>query len=251
MTPGSTCRLMPAAAAAGRSWSTASSTSTSSGIGAAPRCLLGLDEAEVEQVVDDAGEPFRLPHDALGQRAGDRRVVFGGEGLRQHLERADRRLELVAHVGDEVAPHALDAVHFRHVDHERGNAQPVVVRADRNRRQMDHRARRAEDLQLALAALAGERTRHQRVERARRRQRRSGAPPGTARPPGCGTPRCHRRRATSTPRGSSSSTARNRSRCSTTVSVSSIAFANACSNAALALLASRWAHRAQPKRPVM
>ena len=41
--------------------------------------------------------------------------LLGHQRLGEHLERADRRLELVAHVGDEVAPHALDAVHLRDV----------------------------------------------------------------------------------------------------------------------------------------
>ena len=74
-----------------------------------------------------------------------------GERLGEHLERADRRLELVAHVGDEVAAHALDPVHLGDVVDERGRAERPLGVAERHRRQVQHRARRAEELQLALA----------------------------------------------------------------------------------------------------
>ena len=89
----------------------------------ARRRFLGLDEAEVEQVVDDARQPLGLLDDAFGERSRDGGIVFGHQRLGQHLERADRRLELVAHVGHEVAPHALDPVHLRHVVDERGDAR--------------------------------------------------------------------------------------------------------------------------------
>ncbi len=130
------------------------------------RRFLGLDEAEIEEVVDDARQPLRLLDDPFGQRTRDRGVVLGDERLRQHLERADRGLELVADVGDEVAPHALDAVHVGDVGDERGHTQRAVSGAERHRREVHDRARRAEELQLALAGLAVERARHERVERA-------------------------------------------------------------------------------------
>ena len=147
-------RSMPAAAAAGRTRSTASSTSTLERHRLAARRLLRLDEAEVEQVVDDAGQPLGLLHDPLGERPGDRGVVFRGERLRQHLERADRRLELVADVGDEVAAHALDAVHLRHVVRRTPprRAGGRVVPSGTARR-CTHGTRRPEQLQLAVASL--------------------------------------------------------------------------------------------------
>ena len=61
-------------------------------------------------------EPVGFAHDPLGERL---RVTagssLGGQRLGQQPERADRRLQLVAHVGDEVAAHALDAGALRDV----------------------------------------------------------------------------------------------------------------------------------------
>ena len=198
---------MPAAAAAGRSWSTASSTRTSSGNGARCRRLLRLDDAEVEEVVDDARQALRLLHDPIGERTGHRRVVLGDQGLGQHLQRADRRLELVAHVGHEVAAHALDPVHLRHVGDERRHAERAVHRADRHRPEVDDGTRRPEQLQLTVAPLTLRRPR-ERARRVHRRPRhRRGAPRDSARPRGCGRPRCHRHRARGRPDASSASAA--------------------------------------------
>ena len=90
-------------------------SSSRTGIGSRRRRLLRLDRAEVEQVVDDAGQAVGLVHDPLGQLLHDRDVVGRGHRLGEQPERADRRLQLVAHVGDEVAAHALDAPRFRDV----------------------------------------------------------------------------------------------------------------------------------------
>ena len=70
--------------------------------------LLGLDAAELEQVVDGAADPDRLVQHPLGQAAGDRGVVLAEQRLGQQAERPDRRLQLVADVGHEVAADRLE-----------------------------------------------------------------------------------------------------------------------------------------------
>ena len=168
--------------------------------GRTPRGFLRLDQAEIEEVVDDARQALRLLDDPVGQRPGDARVVLRRQRLGQHLERADRCLQLVAHVGDEVAAHALDAVDLGHVGHERGHAERSFGGADRappsggRRRAGDRRA-------AARARSARRRAPAPRVRRVhRRRPRPSGDRRGTARPQDCGTPRSRRRRARGRPR---------------------------------------------------
>ena len=69
---------------------------------------LRLDPGQVEQVLDDAAEPLGLGPHPLGQPGHHLRVVLALEGLGQQAEGADRGLQLVADVGDEVAPHGLE-----------------------------------------------------------------------------------------------------------------------------------------------
>ena len=78
----------------------------------AGRGLLGLDPAQVEQVVDDPADPEGLGMDPRGQPLGDLGVGLDGQGLGQQAEGADRRLQLVADVGHEVAPDLLEAATF-------------------------------------------------------------------------------------------------------------------------------------------
>ena len=69
----------------------------------------GLDHRQVEQLVDELGEMVDLALD-LGREVLRRRGVVdgsGGEGLGQQLDRGQRRAQLVADVGDEVAANAL------------------------------------------------------------------------------------------------------------------------------------------------
>ena len=95
----------------------------------ARRRLLGLDAGQVEEVVDDAAHPEGLGVDPAGQALRHLGVGLGHQGLGQQPQRAHRRLELVAHVGHEVAADLLEAPAFRDVldqrDHARGPA-PVV-----------------------------------------------------------------------------------------------------------------------------
>ena len=134
-------------------------------------------------------------HHPLGERTRHRRVVLRGERLGQHLQRADRRLQLVAHVGHEVAAHALDAVHLGDVGDERGHSQRPLGVAERHGRADAPRPGGAEELQLAFAASPSSARRDERVERAG--DDRVGVPrlAGSAPPPGCGTPRGRRHRA--------------------------------------------------------
>ena len=154
-----------AASAAACTTSTHSESSSRTGIGPARRRFLRLDRAEVEQVVDDAREPVGLAHDPVGEPLHDRDVVGRGHGLGEQAERADRRLQLVAHVRDEVAPHALDAPRLGDVARERDRADDLAVAAQRERAQLQHLAGRPVELELAFGAVAGERFLHQLGDR--------------------------------------------------------------------------------------
>ena len=77
-------------------------------------------------------------------------VVGRGHRLREQPERTDRRLQLVAHVRDEVAAHTLDAPRFGYVTCERDRADHFAVAAQRERTELQHLARRAVELELAL-----------------------------------------------------------------------------------------------------
>ena len=70
--------------------------------------LFGLDAREVEQVVDDTADPEGLVVDTTGQALGHLGVGLGHQCLGQQPECTDRRLQLVAHVGNEIAPDLLE-----------------------------------------------------------------------------------------------------------------------------------------------
>ena len=84
---------------------------------------------------------------------GDGGVALGGERLGQQLERADRRLQLVADVGDEVAPHALDPVELGDVVHEDGRADERLAVEQRERAEPQHHPRRARTAAAPLSLL--------------------------------------------------------------------------------------------------
>ena len=71
--------------------------------------------------------PVGLGRHPLGELRGDLGVVLAGEGLGEQAEGADRRLELVADVGHEVAPDRLDAPGLGHVPHETHRTDPAAV----------------------------------------------------------------------------------------------------------------------------
>ena len=88
----------------------------------------GLQPAELDDLVGEAGEPIGLDGEPLREALDLVRLVGGGlEGLGEQPDRADRGLELVADVGDEVAAHLVEPVRLGAVlgeqQHEAG-AEP-------------------------------------------------------------------------------------------------------------------------------
>jgi hypothetical protein len=114
---------------------------------------LGLDEAQVEQVVDDAPEAVGLAHELLGEPAHHLHVVSRHDRLGEEAERADRRLQLVADVGHEVTPHALDPPGVGDVVDDRHRAGRLVAVAERQRAQDQDLSRWAEQRELTLGDL--------------------------------------------------------------------------------------------------
>ena len=71
--------------------------------------LVALQPRQLDHLLHEVGEAVALGDHAAGEPA-DRLGVVGGvvDGVGQQPDRAHRGLELVADVGDEVAPHQLD-----------------------------------------------------------------------------------------------------------------------------------------------
>ena len=92
------------------------------------RLLLGLDARQLEQVVDRAADAEGLAEHPLGEPPGRRRGRPRQDRLRQQRQRTDRRLQLVADVGDEVAAHRLEPAALGDVidDDERTDRAPLV-----------------------------------------------------------------------------------------------------------------------------
>ena len=118
----------------------------------ARRCLLGLDAAELEQVVDGAPDAERLGQHPLGQPAGDRGVVLGEQRLGQQRQRADRRLQLVADVGHEVAAHRFEPAAVGDVVDDREPADGAAVVVERHRRDDERAPGRAEQVERPPSA---------------------------------------------------------------------------------------------------
>ena len=170
----------------------------------------------------------RPPPSRSARRAGGRPrgPSTADQRLGQQRQRADRRLELVAHVGDEVAAHALDPPRTRRRRATSPTAPSGARRPSSGRAvSPEHLGRRAEELQLARALLARARSVEQLVAAPRRPGRRRDARRGSARPRRCGAPRRRRRRRRRSRRrrASSASASRRRSRSSATAAASRIA----------------------------
>ncbi len=116
----------------------------------AGRCLLGLDARQVEQVVDDAADPEGLVVDAAGQALGHLGVGLGDERLGQQAERTHRRLELVAHVGHEVAPDLLEPAALRDVLDQRDHPERPTAVVDLAGPHLQRPPRRAVEIERAL-----------------------------------------------------------------------------------------------------
>ncbi len=119
----------------------------------------GLEPGQVDDLLDQLGEPGRLDLHPP-REAGDRlRVVVGVEhGLGEQREPTDGRLQLVRDVGDEVAPDLLDAPRLRPVlDEQQDVRGPEGGHAgvDEERRVAERPARQ---LELGLAMRWSRRT---------------------------------------------------------------------------------------------
>jgi hypothetical protein len=152
---------MPRAFARIRQRSTASATTVSE----CDRPRVGhrldrLDPGQRDQVLHQVGQPLRLLAHLAGEPA-DRFGVVGGilDRLGQQGQRADRGLELVAGVGDEVALHLVDPPALGLVLGQQQD-EPAAADGGAERRHPDREAGRPaaepghRDLELALADLA-------------------------------------------------------------------------------------------------
>ena len=96
-----------------RSIASAISSSTGTGSGSISGPVV-LHPGEVDDLLDQAGQPGRLDLHPAGEALHGLRVVGRvGDRLGEQRERADRGLELVADVGDEVAADRLDPTRAR------------------------------------------------------------------------------------------------------------------------------------------
>ena len=191
-------------------------------------------------------------------RSASGRVTAGSlsaaDRLRQHLERADRRLELVAHVGDEIAAHALDPVELRHVvdEHRRPDDRSPSSRSG-SACSCERRPWRAEQPELALPRRALRALPRAASRCCRPPRHRRAALRGTAPPPDCGRPRCRRRRRRRRRRGTRrapSPSGRAPTRCSPSSRARPRARARARRPSVVHAAAGSW-HDPQPNRPVM
>src|SRR5205823_7395712 len=92
-------------------------------------------------------------------------IVGRSHRLGEQPERPDRSLELVTHVGDEVAAHALDAPGLRYVARKCNGADDLAIAPERERTELEHLTRRSVELQLALRRDAVERRMQQLFDR--------------------------------------------------------------------------------------
>src|SRR5947209_19555572 len=77
--------------------------------------LLGLETGEVEKVMDRATHTHGLGLHPVGEAPNHSCVLFVGQRLGEEPERTDGRLQLVTHVGHEVAAYGLQALAVGHV----------------------------------------------------------------------------------------------------------------------------------------
>ena len=85
-----------------------------------------LHAGQLHQLADQLGQPRALVLHAVGEPGDGGRVVGGVlHRLGQQGQRADRRLELVRDVGDEVAAHRLEAALLADVGQQQADAVPT------------------------------------------------------------------------------------------------------------------------------
>ena len=86
-----------------------------------------LDARQLEQIVDRRRRAVRLVDHLAGQALHDLDVVLVGDRLGQHGQRADRRLQLVADVGDEVGAHRVEPGPLADVVDRRRSRRPLAA----------------------------------------------------------------------------------------------------------------------------
>ena len=115
--------------------------------------VVGLQPGQLDDLLHEPGEPVALGEHPAREPLDRLRVVARvGDRLGQQLDRADRRLELVADVGDEVAAYGLDPALAGAVL-DQGQHQPRAERRDPGGDVPGGRGR-AVHQQLGLADLA-------------------------------------------------------------------------------------------------
>jgi hypothetical protein len=117
-----------------------------------------LDPGEVDDLLDQAGEPGRLDQHPAGEPA-DRLGIVAGvlDRLGEQRQRAHRGLELVRDIGDEVAAHGLDPAGLGEVlDQHQDQLRPERGDPDRDGEDVAAglAARAPGDVQVRLAYLA-------------------------------------------------------------------------------------------------
>ena len=133
----------------------------------APRALLRLDDAEVEEILDDARQPLALAHHALGEPSGHLGLAPRRDRLGQHRQGTDRRAQLVTDIGDEVAAHALDLARLGDITHERDGSARRSLARERKGAQLQRLLRWAEEDELSLRGLSEQRLVEQLADRLR------------------------------------------------------------------------------------
>ena len=131
----------------------ATTSSIETGTGLVER-VVALEAGQLDDLLHQPDQPLALGEHPAGEPLDGLGIVGGVlHGLGQQPDRADRRLELVADVGDEVTADRLDPALAGAVL-DQGQHQPAAERRDPRGHVPRRGARRTRDHQLGLADLA-------------------------------------------------------------------------------------------------
>ena len=113
-----------------------------------------FDLCQLQQIVDGASGTLGLEHHPANKTLHHPRIIFTGEGVGEHRPRADRRLELMADVCDEVGSHRIQSTSLADVVGD-GDRSP-----SRQRGGVDHHhlLGRTEELEGLVGVDTGEST---------------------------------------------------------------------------------------------
>ena len=112
----------------------------------ADRRALDLDATQLEEVVDRATDAVGLVHESLGQALAHALVVLRVQRLREQRECADRRLQLVADVRDEVGAHRFETCALGRVVDRTQRSDDRTRFLERRHRDDDRSPRRTEQI---------------------------------------------------------------------------------------------------------